>query len=332
MKSTPKTVLVTGAFGNIGTRVALHLLQAGHRVVATDLRNKKTEAAASTFGDRITIVWGDICDPAHWHRALAGVDAVVHMAAIIPPVTDRLPALAVAVNQTATLELIKQMENSPSARRLVFASSMVVAGHEQHLRNPPLRVDEEPKATDIYGKTKIAAEQRLQDSSLHWSILRIAVCPPSDLSFGDASNFEAIFDTSPTGRVEVVHNDDAALAFANAVDCDSAIGKILFVGGGEKCRVTTLEFYNKVFTAMGLGPIVTSQVLRPGPAYFFGDWLDTAESQSLLRFQRHSLDDILEELKKNVGWKRALLWMGRPVVRQMLRKGSPHLQQAKTAG
>lgn len=327
--TTSKTVLVTGAFGNIGSLTVRHILRAGHKVVATDLRNPKTEAIASTFGSDIKIFWGNICDPALWQSALVDVDAVVHLAAIIPPVTDRLPDLTVAVNQTATFELIKQMESSPTARRLVFASSMVVAGHEQHLRIPPLHADEEPKATDLYGKTKIASEQRLRDSSLDWSILRIAVCPPSDLSFGDASNFSAIFDTSSTGRVEVIHNDDAALAFANAVDCDDAIGKILFVGGGEKCRASAIEFYNKVFTAMGLGPIVTAQVLRPGPAYFFGDWLDTAESQALLRFQRHSLEDILNELKTNIGWKRWLLWMGRPVVRQMLKRGSPHLQKAK---
>lgn len=320
-----RTVLVTGAFGNIGTGVVRHLLAAGHRVVAVDLHSPKTETVAAAFGDRVKVIWGNICDPTLWAHALSGVDAVIHMAAIIPPVSDRFPDRAVAVNQTATLELISQMEASPTARRLVFASSMVVAGHEQHLRTPPLRVDEEPRATDLYGKTKVEGERRLKASSLDWSILRIAVCPPSDIALGDASNFEAIFDTSAIGRVEVVHNDDAALAFANAIDCDGAIGKTLYVGGGEHCRSHALAFYNKVFTAMGFGPQVTAEVLRPGPPYFFGDWVDTTESQALLKFQRHGLDDILAELKSNVGWKRWLLKLGGPVVSQMLKRRSPHV-------
>lgn len=321
----PKTVLVTGACGNIGARTVRHLTSKGHEVVAVDLRNPKTETIASSFGKGVRMVWGNICDAQLWSRALEGVDAVVHLAAIIPPATDRNPTLTVAVNQTATRDLINQMEASATARRMVFASSMVVAGHEQHLRTPPLRADEAPKATDLYGRTKLACEQYLTGSSLQWSILRIAVCPPSDVALGDASNFEAIFDTSATGRVEVVHNDDAALAFANAVDCDAAIGKTLYVGGGDRCRTTALEFYNRVFTAMGLGPLVTADVLRPGVPYFFGDWVDTKESQALLSFQRFGLDEILDELKTNAGWKRWLLQLGRPVVRQMLKRRSPHL-------
>jgi hypothetical protein len=65
------------------------------------------------------------------------------------------------------------------------------------------------------------------------------------------------------------------------VDCDEAIGKILFIGGGESCRCYALEFYNRLFPTMGLGPL-KPMVLRPGPPYFFGDWVDTTDSQELL--------------------------------------------------
>src|SRR5215468_1544709 len=189
-----------------------------------------------------------------------------------------------ALNQTATAELVEQMETSPSARRLIFASSVAVAGHEQHRRTPPLEAGEEPRPTNLYGRTKAECERRIRVSSLAWSILRIAVCPTTDHSFRDPG-FELIFDTSASGRIEVVHSDDAALAFANAVRCDAAIGKILFIGGGERCRSYALAFYNRVFAAMGLLPLAP-EALRPGPPCFFGDWLDTAKSQELLSFQR----------------------------------------------
>lgn len=320
----PHSVLVTGAFGNIGSRVVRHLLRAGHRVVAVDLETPKTQAIATTFGNSIELIWGNICDPTLWPKALMGVDVVVHMAAIIPPAADRNPELAIAVNQTATLELLKSMKASATAKRLVFASSMTVAGHEQHRRSPPLKVQDEMQPTDLYGKTKAECERCIRGSALNWTILRVAACPPSEMSFSSgAGSIDVIFDTSPNGRIEVVHNDDAALAFANAVDCDAAIGKILFVGGGESCRSYALDFYNRVLGAAGLGPL-RSSAFRPGPPYFYGDWLDTEESQQLLAFQRHGIDDIVAELKTRAGLTRPLLKLIAPLVNRILERRSPY--------
>lgn len=322
-------VLVTGAFGNIGSRTVRHLLNAGHRVVAVDLKNPKTEALAASFGSALEVVWGNICDPKLWPRALSGIDSVVHMAAIIPPLAYRNPTLATAVNQTATFELLKCMEESPTAKRLIFASSMVVAGHEQARRIPPLTVVEEPQPSDLYGETKAECEKRILSSSLSWSILRIAVCPPSEVTFKDVDNFDIMFESSAAGRVEVVHNDDAALAFSNAVDCDETIGKVLFIGGGESCRSSALEFFNQTLSAMGMRPL-SPESLRPGEPFFFGDWLDTTESQKLLRFQRHSLNDIVSEMKARAGYRRWLLRLIAPVVSPMLERRSPHIVRNKS--
>lgn len=317
-------VLVTGAFGNVGSRTVHHLLTAGHHVEATDLPTAKTQAIAAGFGDAVEIVWGNICDPQLWPQLLVGIDTVIHLAAVIPPTSDHHPELATAVNLTATAEMLRCMEASPTAKRLIFASSMAVAGFHQHLRKPPLRVTEAPAPTDHYGETKAACERLVQASALRWSILRITACPPVDISFKDAGSLDSMFSASVDGRVEVVHNDDAALAFAHAVDCGAAIGKILFVGGGEACRSTAWDFYNRILSGMGLGPI-RPQALRPGPAHFFGDWVDTAESQQLLAFQRHTLDDIVDELKARLGWKRTLLQPLSPLVTRIIEKRSPHL-------
>src|SRR3546814_16890802 len=86
--------------------------------------------------------------------------------------SDLLPERANAINLTATLELIRKMESSPTAKRLIFASSMTVAGQDQHRRVPPLRVDEPPQPGDVYGRSKAECERRIQDSQLGWSILR----------------------------------------------------------------------------------------------------------------------------------------------------------------
>lgn len=319
----PQTVLVTGAFGNVGSSTVRHLLRAGHRVVALDLRSSRTEAVAARFYGDIRVLWGNICDPALWEQALEGVDAVIHLAAIIPPLTERAPQLTRAVNLQATLDLVKHMEASSTARRLVFASSMVVAGHEQQHRRPPLTVDELPRPTDEYGRSKAECERHIRASGLRWSILRLAVCPPAALSMKDADGFNNIFDTSASGRIELVHTDDAGLAFANAASCEAAIGRTLYIGGGERCRSQVLPFYNRMFEAMGLRKL-DPRVLHPGPPRFFGDWVDTTESQRLLGFQRHSLDDILRELRTSLGPARWLLQAAAPFAGWFIARRSPH--------
>lgn len=322
-----QTVLVTGAFGNVGASTVRHLLAAGHRVIGVDLQSPRTVAAAERLqrkaGERLAVAWGNIIDPLLWERVLSGVDAVVHLAAVMPPAAERDPGLAQRVNVEATQRLIRGMETSATAKRLVFASSMVVAGHAQHCRTPPLRVDETPQPTDHYGRSKLECERQIRASGLRWSLLRLAVCPPAALSMKDADGFNNIFDTSAEGRIELIHTDDAGLAFANAVRCDAAVGRVLFIGGGERCQTRVLDFYNRMFTMMGLRAL-DARVLRPGPPRFFGDWLDTDESQRLLQFQRHGIDDILGELRASLGPARWLLKVFSPVAGWLLARRSPH--------
>src|SRR3546814_20739935 len=100
--SCMSTVLVTGAFGNVGRSVVRHLLEAGHHVVAADLETPRAAAMAAGLGFNVKPCWGNICDSSFWPTALAGVDVVIHLAAILPPTANRVPELAPAVKVPAT--------------------------------------------------------------------------------------------------------------------------------------------------------------------------------------------------------------------------------------
>src|SRR6478735_2769736 len=163
-------VLLTGAFGNIGVASLTALLREGHDVVAFDLDSRRARKLASTVDRSVRFVWGDITRPEPVRHALEGVDAVVHLAAVIPPTSERAPDLARRVNLDATRSLIAHMEASPTAKRLVFASSQGVFGDVQD-RQPPLRVETPVSPTDEYGRQKVACEQAIQQSRLLWSIL-----------------------------------------------------------------------------------------------------------------------------------------------------------------
>ncbi|WP_220793552.1 hypothetical protein [Nocardioides stalactiti] len=68
---------------------------------------------------------------------------------------------------------------------------------------------------------------------------------------------------------------------------------------------------------------------RPGDpeddtAWFATDWMDTTRAQDALRFQQHSWDDMIAEIRARIGWKRYGLRFAAPFVRAALERRSPY--------
>ena len=73
-------VLVTGCGGHVGSAVSRRLAEAGHVVTGLDVRE----------GPGVTVV-GSVDDPAAVDRAMRGVEAVIHVAALHVPDVGRRP-------------------------------------------------------------------------------------------------------------------------------------------------------------------------------------------------------------------------------------------------
>jgi nucleoside-diphosphate-sugar epimerase len=316
-------VLLTGAFGNVGRYTIDALVDEGHAVVAFDLDTPRSRKAAKRLDPRVRVVWGDLTDPASLGAALDGADAVVHLAALVPPLVDRAPALARRVNVDATLGLIGLMDRSPTARRLVFASSTAIFGDVQD-REPPLRVETPTSPTDEYGRHKTACEEAIRASHLRWSILRLGIAVPTRL-IGAPFDLRQGWEISADARIEIVHPADAATAFARAVACEAAIGKILFVGGGEKCQLTHAGFFNELMGTIGIGAIPAEAFVRTAVPQFMGDWLDTEESQRLLQYQTRGLPELKADLRKDLGVVAPLVRALRPLATWFMLRSSPYL-------
>jgi nucleoside-diphosphate-sugar epimerase len=316
-------VLLTGAMGNIGFSTLEALLVEGHDVVAFDLESRRARRLASRLDGRAHVVWGDITDPESLRYALDGVDAVIHLAAIIPPNSDRAPDLARKVNVDATRSLIAAMEDSPTANRLVFASSQGIFGDRQD-RDPPLRADAPVSPTDEYGRHKVACEQAIRGSHLRWSILRLSAVTPIHMQAQDPS---IMFEFSPNARFEFLHPADAGTAFARAVTCEESIGKTLFIAGGTNCRMTYYDFTKALMGAMGIGPIPIDAFVRANPPRFFGDWVDTEESQLLLQYQKRGLTEQLEDMRQDFGMLVPLIRLVRPLATWFVTRRSAHLAE-----
>ena len=127
-----KTVLITGGAGFIGSHVADELIARGHRVRALDNLEPQVhgpDAQPPAYLRReVELVRGDVRDEVAVRRALAGVDAVIHLAARVG-VGQSMYQLAeyTSVNNLGTAVLLEALVRRP-VERLVVASSMSVYG------------------------------------------------------------------------------------------------------------------------------------------------------------------------------------------------------------
>lgn len=119
-------VLVTGGAGFIGSEVGTLLRAAGHEVAIFDCLHPAS--SPQTAADLDGLIHADLRDADAVDRAVTGVDAVVHQAAMVGMGLDLqdMPEYA-GCNDLGTAILLAAMARH-GVRRLVLASSMVVYG------------------------------------------------------------------------------------------------------------------------------------------------------------------------------------------------------------
>jgi len=123
-------VLLTGAAGFIGTRVAVALTAAGHEVVAVDGMLKSAHGPNAQPPPDVQQV--DVRDAAALAPLLNGVDVVCHQAAVVGAGVDTADAPSYCShNDFATAVLLAEMF-AAGCQRLVLASSMVVYGQGRY--------------------------------------------------------------------------------------------------------------------------------------------------------------------------------------------------------
>ena len=328
-----KRVLLTGAFGNIGSFVIRELLAQHYDVVAFDKETPITKGNAKKFSSAgLQICWGDITHPQDIERALKDVDAVIHLVGIFPPASEANKSLAKAINVDGTRNVVEAMEASLTAKRLVFASSIAVYGKHQGRIKPPLNASHPLSPDDYYGETKAEGETLIKKSALAWSILRISACPPVNIKNMASFKGAPFLELHPDSRLEIVHPADSALAFVNALGNDEAKGKILLLGGGKHNQITSHQLFSIMFASLGLQPLPREAFKITEEVDFHGDWLDTEESQRLLKFQRYDAATHFNDFRESLGLARyglVLLKPLAPLIRWFILLTSPYYKTQK---
>lgn len=231
-------ILVTGATGAVGPRVVHALHDAGHCIRTLSL----DDPPAGLLPDGVEVCRGDVTDPAAVGAAMQGIEAVVHMAALLhivnPPAALREKYERINVGGTATAA---DAAAKAGVKRLVFFSTIAVYGNTL---GQILTEDSPPRPGTFYAQTKLAAERivldaRRSDGQPIGTVLRFAAIYGSRIK----GNYPRLLQSLAHGRFipigdgrnrrTLIYDRDAARAAVVAVRHPAAAGKIFNVSDGQ---------------------------------------------------------------------------------------------------
>jgi UDP-glucose 4-epimerase len=231
-------ILVTGATGAVGPRVVHALDQAGFRI-----RSFSVDIPASgMFPQSVEVLIGDVTDQVAVESAMQGVDAVVHLAALLhivnPPPEMREKYERVNIGGTAT---VVEASIKSGVKRIILFSTIAVYGYSD---GRVLNEMSHAHPDTFYAQTKCAAEQivlnaRGADGQPLGTVLRLGAVYGSRIK----GNYERLTHALahhrfiPLGdglnRRTLVYDKDVGSAVALAVSHRAAAGRVFNVTDGS---------------------------------------------------------------------------------------------------
>ena len=325
-------ILITGAFGNIGKAVIEEAGKRHHEVIVFEIENKKTRKDACKYREKIKdVFFGDIRNFEDVKKAVRECDAVIHLAAIIPPVSKKHCELTMSVNYGGTVNLIHAIKETKRTIPFIFTSSASVMGPTQ-LQNKLIDRNDPLVITGNYEESKIKCEEFLKENADNYLIFRLAGVLPtfSALSFMSALPYlEEIFNMHPDMRLEMIMAEDVATALVTGAEkLKSDVtprNQAYILGGGEKngWRLRGGEFLSLLFGSLSL-PVPDQKYFTQDINTYHLDWYDTKEAQQEFDFQNHSIDDYFKHMKKTFRIFKLPIILFRKIILKKIVKTSPY--------
>src|SRR3954451_18680695 len=160
----PSRILVTGSSGFVGSAVSAALTRAGHLIRRASRRQEDTPGSAPTEWVALPDLQGKI----DWDPIVAGVDVVVHLAAIAHR-SDVDSEDYARANRLATASLARACQRY-EIKRLVFMSS--IGAQAGSAADRVVTEADEPSPATAYDRAKLAAEDEVRSSGVPFTILR----------------------------------------------------------------------------------------------------------------------------------------------------------------
>jgi UDP-glucose 4-epimerase len=244
-----REVLVTGGAGFVGATLVRRLVASGYTVRVFD--NYVSGDVSHLAGVDAELVKGDIRDESALDAALAGMQAVIHLAAagsVVQSVAD--PVANFDVNVVGTFRVLDAARRAGVERTVQASTGGALIGDA----TPPVNEQSLPKPLSPYGASKLAGEGYAHAFAGAYGLRTVAlrfanVYGPWSARKRGAMNlfFRAIHEGQPiviygdgSSSRDYTHVDDIARALHLALERDIPGGSVLHVASGVETTVKEL--------------------------------------------------------------------------------------------
>ncbi len=312
-------VLVTGADGFIGSHLTEALVRDGHEVRPFVLYNSFNswgwlDHLPHDVRSSLDVFSGDIRDPHGVLKAMAGCDAVLHLAALIAiPYSYHSPDTYVDTNAKGTLNVL-QAARSLGVGRVLHTSTSEVYGTARYV---PIDEQHPLQGQSPYSASKIAADQLAYAFYASFQVPVVIVRPFN--TYGPRQSARAVIPTIITqlarGEREIrlgavtptrdfTYVADTVGGFRAALASSAGVGEVVNFGSGFEISIG--ETAALIAEVMGREiEVVCDEVrLRPARSEVERLWADTAKAQRLFGWAPSfgGRDGFRRGLQRTVEW------------------------------
>lgn len=244
---------ITGANGLVGRYICQRLAAADHEAVAL-VRNPAAGAVPGAREARALPTLG-ASTPEAFRDAVAGLDAVVHLAAHVHVMKSAPPPnIFKAVNVDGSLAVF-EAAIAEGAKHFIYMSSVKAAGERSS--GKPLSTADTSHPEDAYGRSKLAAEHALIERAVDWDGRLVILRPTFVYGWPATGNFKAVISAVRKGlplpiagienRRDMTYAGNLADAVRAALTAPGVAQGPYFISDGE--AVSTPELFRRTADA-----------------------------------------------------------------------------------
>jgi dTDP-glucose 4,6-dehydratase len=313
------SVLVTGADGFIGSHLVEELVTSGYKVTAFVQYNSFNswgwlDNCKRELKEKFTVVAGDIRDPHGVKSAMAGCDAVAHLAALIAiPFSYNSPDSYVDTNIKGTLNVL-QAARELGVKRIIHTSTSEVYGTAQYV---PIDEKHPLQGQSPYSASKIGADQLAFSFYSSFKLPVVTIRPFN--TYGPRQSARAVIPTIITqvakGKTEIElgsttptrdfsYISDTVNGFVKALQSDNGVGEVINLGSnfevsiGQIANLIAKSFNTEI-------EIVTKRErLRPDNSEVERLWADNSKAKQLFSWSPSyvQLQGLEKGIKETIDW------------------------------